>query len=112
METFIISHGFEQIANNDIAALEIILAEIYDVCQRGVKTTLALLDIRFHEIIIQACDHQGLLKIWQTTTFRMALRYQRHGDLMESYHEHERIVEAIRAGDKDATIAAIEANLK
>ena len=42
----------------------------------------------------------------------MSMRYQRHEDLMESYYEHERIVDAIRAGDKDEVIAALEANLQ
>jgi hypothetical protein len=40
------------------------------------------------------------------------MRYQRHGDLMESYFEHKRIVDAIRSGNWEETIAAIEANLQ
>ena len=112
IETFIISNGFEKITELEIENLESILAEMHDVCQRGVKVVLTSLDIRFHETIIRACDDQGLFNIWQNITLRMSMRYQRHGDLMESYYEHKRIVDAIRAGDLDETIAAIEANLQ
>ena len=112
IELFVISNGFEKITPADIQALEEISAEIKDVCQRGVKAALSSLDLRLHETIISACDNQDLYGVWQNITLRMLMRYQRHGELMESYDEHKRIVDAIRAGDKDETLAAIQANLK
>ncbi len=112
IETFILINGFDQITEENMQALETILAEIKDVCQRGIKVALTSLDIRLHETIMQACDKHGLFIIWQTTTLRMLMRYQRHGDLMESYYEHKRIVDAIRVGDKAEAIAALEANLQ
>jgi DNA-binding GntR family transcriptional regulator len=112
IEIFVISNGFEQITLKDIHALEAILAEMMDVCERGVKAALSSLDLRLHEKIIRACDNQDLYSIWQNITLRMLMRYQRHGELMESYYEHKRIVDAIRARDKEETLAAIRANLK
>jgi DNA-binding GntR family transcriptional regulator len=112
VETFIISNCFDQISEKDIQTWELILEEIKDACQSGAKVALTNLDIRLHEAIIQACDDQGLFTIWQTITLRMSMRYQRHGDLMESYYEHKRIIDAIRAGDKAEAIAALNANLR
>jgi len=112
IEVFIISSCLDQITEEDIQTLEDILEEIKDACQRGAKLALTNLDIRFHEAIIQACDDQGLFTIWQTVTLRMSMRYHRHGELMESYDEHKRIIDAIRDRDLAETIAAIEANLQ
>jgi DNA-binding GntR family transcriptional regulator len=111
LEVFILSGCFDHITEADIQAWEVILEEIKDACQRGAKVALTNLDIRFHEAIIRACDDQGLFNIWQTATLRMSMRYRRHGDLMESYYEHKRIIDAIRNRDLDETIAALEANL-
>ena len=112
VETFILSNCFDQISEKDIQTWELILEEIKGACQSGAKVALTNLDIRLHEAIIQACNDQGLFTIWQTITLRMSMRYQRHGDLMESYYEHKRIIDAIRAGDKAEAIAALNANLR
>ena len=111
LEVFILSNCFEQITEENIQVWETILADIQEACQRGAKVALTNLDLRFHEAIIQACDDRGLFTVWQTITLRMSMRYRRHGNLMESYYEHKRIVDAIRAGDKAEAIAALEANL-
>ena len=112
VETFILSNGFDLISQDDLQNLESILVQIKDACQQGDKVALTSLDVRLHETLILACDDQGLFTIWQTITLRMLMHYQRHGDLMESYFEHKRIIDAIRAGDKAEAVAALKTNLQ
>jgi DNA-binding GntR family transcriptional regulator len=112
VEVYILSSWFKQITKEDISGWEIILEEMWDACQRDEKVVLTNLDIRFHEAMMLSCDDQGLFTIWQSITLRMLMRYQRHGDLMESYYEHKRILDAIRAGDMAEAIAALEANIQ
>jgi GntR family transcriptional regulator, rspAB operon transcriptional repressor len=112
IEVFILETNFETITADNIANWEAILEKIKVACQRGDREGLMDLDIQFHQALIQAFEDQGLFTIWQTITLRMAMRYRRHGDLMDSFFEHKQIIAAIQAGDKTEMIAALKANIQ
>lgn len=112
IETFVLDSIFDQITEQDIATWEGILADIKDACQRGDADALVDLDVRFHQAVIQSHDDEGLFTLWQPIMLRMLMQYNRFSNLMDSYHEHERILEAIRRGDKTGALEALEANLQ
>ena len=112
IETFVLDSIFDQITEEDIATWEDILADIKEACQRGDTDALVDHDIRFHQAVIQSHDDKGLFAIWHTITLRMLMQYQRFDDLMDSYHEHKRLLDAIRRRDKTAALEALMTNIQ
>lgn len=112
IETFVLDSIFDQITAEDIAHWESILAEIKEVCQRDDTAALVAQDLRFHQAIIQSHDDKGLFTLWQPIMLRMIMQYNRFDNLMDSYYEHARILEAVSRGDKTGALEALEANIK
>ena len=111
IEVFVIEGIFGQVTAEDLASWEAILADIKSACERGDVDALTEHDLRFHAAIVRSHQDRDLFALWQPIAMRMMMRYQRHDDIMESYREHRRILDAIRAGDKDETIRALESNI-
>ena len=111
IEAFVLESIFDEITEADILAWEGILADIKTACQEGDTAALIDHDLRFHQAIIQSHDDKDLFALWQPIALRMLMQYTRFDDLMESYREHQTILDAIRSGDKAASLAALEANI-
>jgi DNA-binding GntR family transcriptional regulator len=111
IELFVLDSAFDRITD-EIDVLDDILADIKDACQQGDTAALVGHDLRFHTAIIQCHDVQDVFSMWQPIVLRMLMQYNRFDDLMDSYREHKRIVEAIRAGDKAEAMAALKANIQ
>lgn len=112
IEVFVLDSIFEQITGEDIADLEQIMANIKLACENNDMGTLVEHDLHFHGSIIQSHDEKDLYSIWRPMALRMLIQYNRLGDLMESYHEHKLIFDAIQSGNKEAAIAALKANIQ
>lgn len=112
IETFVLDSIFDQITQEDISTLEAILAKIKTACENDDMGTLLEHDLHFHRTLIQSHDEKHLFAIWRPMALRMLIQYNRLGNLMESYDEHKRILEAIKAKDKEAAIEAIKANIR
>lgn len=112
IEAFVLDSIFDQITEEDIATWEDILVDIKEACQQGDTDALINHDIRFHQAIIQSHDDKSLFTLWYSVTLRMLMQYQRFDDLMDSYHEHKRILGAIRRRDKTAALQALVANIQ
>ncbi|MEM7343344.1 MAG: GntR family transcriptional regulator, partial [Chloroflexota bacterium] len=113
IETFVLESIFDQITQADIATWEAILADIKTACEAGDTVALVDYDMQFHQAIIQSHDDRELFTLWQPIALRMLMQYDRFGDdLMASYHEHKRILDAIRSNDKVEALAALEANIQ
>jgi len=50
--------------------------------------------------------------VWVPVVTHMMLPYSRHRDLMDSYREHEAVVEALRRGDSAAALECLRANIQ
>ena len=111
IESFVLDSIFKEITQEDISAWEKNLADIKEACQRNDQDALVNCDLRFHQAIIQSHDDNDLFTLWHPIVLRMLMQYQRFDNLMYSYDEHARILEAIRRGDKAEALAALEANL-
>lgn len=113
IEVFVLESIFENISRAQITRLEGILADIKEACEKGEADALVEHDLRFHRAILQFYEEDDLVNLWQPIVLRMMIDYQRFGDdLMESYYEHEIIMDAIRRGDKEAAILALRENIQ
>lgn len=112
IETFVLDSIFDHITAADIAIWDGILADIKTACEMNDVHALKEHDLRFHQAIIQSHGDKDLFALWQPIVMRMMMRYNRHGDIMESYREHRLILDAIRSGAKDAARQALESNIQ
>ena len=69
-------------------------------------------DRRFHSTMVELYGERRLYKIWHSMFTWMIFRYGRHADLMDSYHEHKAILEAIKHGDKEKAIQLLKENIQ
>lgn len=112
IEVYVLDTMFEQITPADIARWERILQSIQEACAQGDLGALMEHDLRFHKALIESHDEDGLTTVWQPIMLRMLMQYNRFNNLMDSYEEHKRILDAIRSGDKQAALQALEANIQ
>ena len=112
IETFVLDSIFERITEEDLAAWEAILADIRAACEASDVDALTEHDLRFHQAIIRSHDDKDLVALWQPIAMRMMMQYNRLDDIMDSYREHKRILDAISAGDKAAALRALETNIQ
>ncbi len=112
IECFVLESIFERITEADIELWEEILADIRQACERNDVDALTEHDLRFHQAIIQSHDDKDMIALWQPIAMRMMMHYNRLVDIMDSYREHERILDAIRAGDRAAAVDALTANIQ
>ena len=112
IETFVLGGIFDRITEADIGLWADILSEIKRACESNDLEALTDADLRFHQAIIQSHDDKDLFTLWQPIAMRMMMHYNRLDDIMESYREHERILDAIRRGDRAAALQALELNIQ
>ena len=113
IETYALATMFDEITEENISAWEANLAAIEQACRAGDGDALIGCDLDFHRGIIECHEERDLLTLWQPIALRMLMQYDRFGDdLMPSYDEHKRIIDAIRQGDKDAAVEALAANIQ
>ena len=112
IEVFVLDSIFERITPEDIAAWQELLDDIRAACLANDLNALTERDLRFHQAIIRSHDDKDLLALWQPIVMRMMMRYARLDDIMECYREHQRILAAIRCGDKAAALRELERNIQ
>lgn len=112
IETFVLDSIFDRITADDLAVWDDILADIKAACESNDVDALTEHDLRFHRAIVQSYDDKDLFALWQPIMMRMLMHYNRLDDIMESYREHKRILDAIHSGQKEEAIRALEANIQ
>lgn len=112
IETFVIESSFNQIMEIALSDLEAILKDIKFACEKEDTMALVEADLQFHKQIIDCHQDPEVEAIWEPIMIRMLMHYGRHTNLMDSYHEHKAIVDAIRDGDKKAAVNALQANIQ
>ena len=112
IERFVLESIFDKITDADVELWEDILADIRRACELNDVDSLTEHDLRFHQAIIQSHDDRDLFALWQPIAMRMMMHYNRLDDIMDSYREHERILDAIRGGDRAAALDALTANIQ
>jgi GntR family transcriptional regulator, rspAB operon transcriptional repressor len=98
--------------DDDHEELGAILEGFQLACEREEMSEVVEHDMKLHRWIVERPGDPDLLAIWLSITVRMRLMYTRHHNLMESYREHEAVVDAIRRRDEPAAVHALEANIR
>ncbi len=112
IESFVLENIFDQINEAHLSKWEGILDDMKVACEHGDMAALMEHDLRFHRAILQSYEEDDLVNLWQPVVLRMLIDYQRLGDLMESYYEHRKILDAIRDGNRKAAIEALQENIQ
>ena len=112
IETFVITAITGKVDAEDLVHTSSILDQIKLACEQEDPDTLTELDLMFHQSILNLYEGTEIIALWLPIVLRMMLDYQRHGELIESYYEHKRILEAIITGNTTEAIAALQDNIK
>ena len=112
IETFVIENSFDEIVETALNDLDAILKDIKFACEKEDTMALVEYDLQFHKSIIDCHEDPEVFAIWEPIMIRMLMHYDRHPNLMDSYHEHKAIVDAIQDGDKDAAMSALQSNIQ
>ena len=112
IEVYVLESIFDRITDGDIDAWQAILNDIRTACESNDLNALTNYDLRFHQAIVKSHDDRDLFTLWQPIAMRMMMQYTRLDDIMDSYREHKRILDAIRADDRRAAIEALSTNIQ
>lgn len=111
IETQALTMIFDRLSSEDDARWKTQLERLREACEAGDLPAAIELDIAFHRSIVERTGDADLVSIWLPIITRMLLRYSRHKKLMDVYREHAKVVKAIKARNKAAALAALEANI-
>lgn len=112
IECFVLNSLFDSINLADLEAWEAIVEDIRDACERGDIDALVEHDLRFHRALIMRHGDHDIVALWQPVVMRMMMRYTRFTDLMDSWREHRRILDAIRSGRRVEALRALADNIQ
>ncbi len=112
IEVYVLESIFDRITDGDIDTWQAILNDIRTACEANDLNALTNYDLRFHQAIVKSHDDRDLFTLWQPIAMRMMMQYNRLDDIMDSYREHKRILDAIRAQDRTAAIDALSKNIQ
>ena len=88
------------------------LSRFQTACQQGDMAEVVEHDMAFYRHIVENGGSGDLVAVWVPVVTQMMLPYSRHRDLMDSYREHEAVVEALRHGDRAAALECLRANIQ
>lgn len=112
IEEYALRQVFDDLTDVDIQTLENSVEQLRTACERGDLADVARYDMAFHRAILDLTENGDLIAIWLPIVLRMMMHYTRHADMMESYQEHERILEAIRSRDVEQSVTALMDNIQ
>lgn len=112
IEEFAIKQVLETITSEQLDELEQLIVRMKELFDQEEFTELTKTDIEFHQYIVELAGGDSLLNIWYPIVIRMRMNYQRIGDATVLVNEHKAIVEALRAKDQKAAVAAIRKNIR
>lgn len=102
-----------RLTDDDIAALERIGEDMRQAGDAGDGRALAIVDAHMHEALIRLSGNSTLLRVWRSLE-PMSRTYITlmgpNSDPKWTAHLHDPILEAIRARDTEAVVAAIESH--
>lgn len=112
IEEFAIKQLADKISEDDLNALDAIIATMQEHFDKEQFTELTKADIAFHQYYVELAGGEDLVNLWYPIVLRMRMNYQRIDSSQDLVDEHKDIVEALRQGDTKAAIAAIRKNIK
>jgi DNA-binding GntR family transcriptional regulator len=113
LEVYALKHFFDDIGEHDFHVWDGILHHLKRACQNNDVAGIIQYDLAFHRSLLVRAGIPTLLTIWQTIVARIRRHFRQattqYGDnLLEIYHQHQRLVEVFHRGDKAAAVKALE----
>jgi DNA-binding GntR family transcriptional regulator len=109
------THALEMLLEDGIDVLPELTRtceQLRTACETADMSAVVQHDMAFHRCIVESHGDDEMVAIWLPIVVRMMLHYTRHKELMDSYHEHMAIVDAIRKGQAKQAIRALEKNIQ
>ncbi|AWB68059.1 GntR family transcriptional regulator [Saccharobesus litoralis] len=112
IEEYAAKHLEKTLLDKDVEALEEIIERMQGHFDREEFTELTMADIEFHQYYVKLAGGEDLVNLWYPIVMRMRMNYKRIETSQELVDEHRDILEALKARDSKAAIAAIRKNIK
>lgn len=113
IEGYAIRRATLKISPEQCDYLENLVTEMAEAGQRGDMITLADIDMRFHQTIVECSGSAGLLRVWVTLSsqiqrFVVQSHPRHYADLVEIGTRHQSIVTALRERDAEKAAQAVQ----
>jgi DNA-binding GntR family transcriptional regulator len=95
----------------DDRILREILARMRQACRDKDLPAIAGSDIALHQHIVRRGVSEQVEAVWTSIAVRIRMDYSRISRHLDIYREHERIIEAVEAGDEARACEALISNL-
>ncbi|WP_314173906.1 GntR family transcriptional regulator [Streptomyces winkii] len=115
VEAYAVPLAVERLRSERLGELEALVERMDEGVRDGNVALINELDVRFHEITVEAAGSVHALQVWRNVQPRIRAQIYRlaphHQDLREIPREHRQLIAAIRAGDEEGLRAAIEEHI-
>ena len=111
IEEFVLQNVFQILRDNHLEAWKRILMDIRQASKANDLEAFIDADIRFHGFLISLYPDLHIRDLWEATRTRMMMRYSRLKNLKSGYEEHERIFQAVQAGNLEKAIENLHRNI-
>jgi DNA-binding GntR family transcriptional regulator len=116
IETHALRLFFDDLNGDDFRAWEKILGKMQDACRERDRTAAVEQDIAFHRSLLERAGQPDLLAVWTTIVARIRHHFwrthlSRKNKPIDVYADHRALVEAFRAGNKEAAVRALEEHI-
>jgi DNA-binding GntR family transcriptional regulator len=116
IETCALRLFFDDLTEDDFQAWEKILRKMQTACREKDRAAAIEQDIAFHRSLLERAGQPDLLAIWTTILARIRHHFwrthlSRKNKPIDVYADHRALVEAFRAGNKEAAVKALERHI-
>lgn len=112
IESFALKQLKGQLADDDFATLDYLLAQFKEAFEAGNFTEVTKADIEFHKYLIERAGGQELVNLWYPVVLRMRMNYTRIDTPTDGVKEHQAIIDALREDDIARATRALKANIR
>ena len=113
IETYALKHFWDDRNEHDFHVWDGILHHLQRACQQKDVAGIIQYDLAFHRSLLVRAGLPTLLSIWHVIVARIRRHFRQatlqfDENLLEIYHQHQRLVEIFRSGDMEAAVKALE----
>jgi len=115
LERFAFRHALPLLTPSDLAELERLVRQMEEAADAGQLDPIVEADLHFHELLLERAAQPHCLQIWRTILPRVRAFFYRSGahyhSLRPTANEHRELLDAVRTGDIDQTLAILEPHI-
>lgn len=112
IESSILENEFDNYNEQDIETLRTIMKSMSSAITVNDHYLVIDLDMSFHKVLMGKHTESHVQEMWQSAVNMMMFPYTKEMDFSATITEHELIVDALEAGDKELCIRYLGENIK